>query len=672
MSDELIEGRSLRRKTLEPIPEESSPSPRRRGRAKPRADDEPSGPYVSLEPPPEAGDVILDQAGQSTLHGGMEPVMIDAAAKSPRGTGAGNAAQAAASAPEDESTSPAPDLPWEVIDTLPDQAAAAPGSRAPEPTLQPIMRLPRVEGPHAPRAPEPTASPKESDKQKDADFIPLFHTPTGKQPPVTKEPSEFIPQFHTPTGEMLPVKDEELPGDAPTIQRGAGRQPAARDEPLERHTPPLMRPVESQDDEIAELYRRPRDKPPVRQRSRLDEPSGEVVEAEWVREVGGRADINDRIEARLREKQQQRRGAVSRPGNRRTILLVSAFVLIIAAAVLIRLWPVLFGAGSLVPTAPPAPTGTPFDITPTVSLGGGAAATAGPSTQSTAASADYQQGRLAFSSNRDGNYEIYVMDMKGGGTTRLTNRPAADRSPAWSPDGKQIVFVSDAGQNDDLWLIPASGGSTVQLTTDPGSDRNPAWSPDGTRIIFSRENVEGSRLMSLPTACLDQPETCEGLVTLLTPGGYDRFPAWSPDGKKIAFSASDLPGGSSVVALLNPDGSGYGALAGTGTSDFDPVWSPDGTRLAFVSYARGDYDVWIMTPDTQPPLQITQNQSTDTSPTWSPDGQWLAFASDRGAQANFHLFVIQANCAPGTKCEDNLIQLTSDPHVDDLDPAWAK
>jgi TolB protein len=174
--------------------------------------------------------------------------------------------------------------------------------------------------------------------------------------------------------------------------------------------------------------------------------------------------------------------------------------------------------------------------------------------------------------------------------------------------------------------------------------------------------------MSTPTACIQQPTTCEAQMKLLTPGGYDRFPAWSPNGTKLAFTASDLPGGASVIALLNPDGSGYVSFSGTKTSDLSPAWSPDGKKIAFLSYAEGDYDLWLMDSDGLGVTQITRSAATDGAPTWSPDGGYIVFASDRGDKQHFNLYLLSANCIAVGSCEDNLVRLTNQP-TDDLDPA---
>ena len=94
-------------------------------------------------------------------------------------------------------------------------------------------------------------------------------------------------------------------------------------------------------------------------------------------------------------------------------------------------------------------------------------------------------GQIVFFSDRDGNVEIYAMNLDGSGQTRLTNNPADDRSPAVSPDGTRILFRSDRGGDTDVYRMNADGSNVVNLTNTPGVDHLPAWSPDGSRIAFT-------------------------------------------------------------------------------------------------------------------------------------------------------------------------------------------
>ena len=104
------------------------------------------------------------------------------------------------------------------------------------------------------------------------------------------------------------------------------------------------------------------------------------------------------------------------------------------------------------------------------------------------------QARIAFASNRDGNYEIYVMDADGANLQRLTNNPHGDSSPSWSPDGKQIAFTSKRDGHvingiptDEIYVMDTDGGNPQNLTNNPHADYYPSWSPDGKQIAFASD-----------------------------------------------------------------------------------------------------------------------------------------------------------------------------------------
>jgi len=104
-------------------------------------------------------------------------------------------------------------------------------------------------------------------------------------------------------------------------------------------------------------------------------------------------------------------------------------------------------------------------------------------------SPDSQQ--IVFQSNRDGDFEIYSMNIDGSQQRRLTNSPQRDLLPDWSPDGRRIVFVSERDINNELYVMKANGSDQHRLTTTPEFEFSPQWSPDGGQILFQR-TVAGS------------------------------------------------------------------------------------------------------------------------------------------------------------------------------------
>src|SRR5437660_1613090 len=162
------------------------------------------------------------------------------------------------------------------------------------------------------------------------------------------------------------------------------------------------------------------------------------------------------------------------------------------------------------------------------------------------------KGTIAFHSNRDGDFDIYVMNADGSGVRQLTHTTVHEFDPIWSPDGKQIAFQSDRDGDTDLYTMNADGSGVRQLTNDPASDEgdHAGWSPDGERIVFSSTRDGGD--LDIFTMNADGSG-----VTQLTHNDFiaDDDPVWSPDGKRIAFH-STRDGGDEDIFVMNADGSG--------------------------------------------------------------------------------------------------------------------
>ncbi|MBI1925878.1 PD40 domain-containing protein [Candidatus Poribacteria bacterium] len=209
--------------------------------------------------------------------------------------------------------------------------------------------------------------------------------------------------------------------------------------------------------------------------------------------------------------------------------------------------------------------------------------------------------KIAFRSNRDGNYEIYVMNADGTHPLRLTNHPALDMYPAWSPDGSQIAFDSSRSGDAEIYVMNTDGTNPVQLTHSPLSDSFPSWSPDGRKIAFASWRGEGSGDIYVMDADGKNP------VQLTDDPDTEDAPAWSPDGRFIAFR--HLGRG---IFVINPNGRNLRNLAAG--PRWMPRWSPDGTRLVFVE----NNDIYVMDADGQRVIQLTNHPATDYSPAWSP------------------------------------------------------
>ena len=274
------------------------------------------------------------------------------------------------------------------------------------------------------------------------------------------------------------------------------------------------------------------------------------------------------------------------------------------------------------------------------------------------------QARIAFESDRDGHilnnswaYEIYVMDNDGGNPRNLTKNPADDRSPSWSPDGKRIVFMSNRDGHakhgwltSEIYVMDADGGNPRNLTNNPDNDRFPSWSPDGKRIAFGRHGD----IYVMDADGGNQQRLTEDRMN-------DQDPSWSPDSKRIVFMSNRA--GNMEIYVIDIDGRNQRNLTNNDRFDDDPSWSPDGKRIAFTSMRNGgDREIYVMDVDGHNQRNLTKHPDADWHPVWSPDGKRIAFVSNRTRDLNRDIYVMDADGSNPQNLTNHL--------NDDEAPAW--
>lgn len=322
------------------------------------------------------------------------------------------------------------------------------------------------------------------------------------------------------------------------------------------------------------------------------------------------------------------------------VLLVTPFLFVMACLLEVGTIP----KNGSPPTETPKTTALPFLNTPTpIPLG---------------------QLRLAFDATSEGNADIYIAWGDGTDLRRLTDDPASDTMPVWSPDGSTIAFSSNRTGENSIYLtevrcaLPPQGGSEI------------------------------------PTSCDTEARR------LITGSIFDGEPAWSPDGLNIAFSSFRQE--NVMIFLIHPDGSNLSRLTDLPLRESGPRWSPDGTMIAFEVADEGNNDIYVaLTACARPwsdgfqpttaegqeatlpagcesnPKRLTTHLEFDGAPSWSPDGHWIAFVSTR--QGEPAIFVYNVDCArhPGdlvvtmpAGCINGPQRLVSDPVESDF-PAWS-
>lgn len=216
------------------------------------------------------------------------------------------------------------------------------------------------------------------------------------------------------------------------------------------------------------------------------------------------------------------------------------------------------------------------------------------------------------------NIDIYVMDADGGNVRRLTEHAERDQQASWSPDGRQIAFVSQRDGDVEIWIMEVDGAGKRKLV----QGREPGWSPDGTRLSFVSSHFEGHDELYVINA------DGSNMQRLTEQKKTDWFPNWSPVGDRIVFCSERFGGQELMVMTANGEAKTRVTIYEKGYEEA-PVWSPDARGVAYSGRPEGesDYDIYltgingfdldeIESPPVQP-INLTNNdERDDKSPSW--------------------------------------------------------
>ncbi|MCU0723297.1 MAG: hypothetical protein MUC63_06745, partial [Planctomycetes bacterium] len=242
---------------------------------------------------------------------------------------------------------------------------------------------------------------------------------------------------------------------------------------------------------------------------------------------------------------------------------------------------------------------------------------------------------LYYLSEREGVYNLYVLDLAGGEPRAVTRHPEDVQHPCLSFDGSSFVYE----MGFRLWRLNLASGEAKPIPVTINADakgpetekrslsegaEDPCWSPDGATIAFA---LRGD-LWTMPAA--------GGPARRITSGpARDEWPKFSPDGRRVAFF-SDRSGNKDLW-VMDANGQNLAQLTFDKADDFFLSWHPSGNLLVFCSTRSGNKDLWELDLRTGDQKQLTRDPQADDDPVYSPDGKWIAFDSGRTGSQNVYV-----------------------------------
>lgn len=283
--------------------------------------------------------------------------------------------------------------------------------------------------------------------------------------------------------------------------------------------------------------------------------------------------------------------------------------------------------------------------------------------------------RITFTSDRDGDPEIYVMNADGTSPRRLTHTPGRDAHPFFSRDGKRIVFQSPRanGVDTNIYVMNSDGSNVVKLTNLKGFAGVPVYSPDEKLIVFQWRETNNFEDNSKWRICLMNIDGSGFRV--ITPGlANDQVPNWSRDGKRLLFYSDRT--GKDQIYTMKPDGTDVRRVAASEFNDNAAFWSRDNRKISFTSDRDGSRELYVMDADGKNVRRLTNTRATERLGVWSPDATRIAFSSDGDGPAHIYITSVDGSkvvCL--TESQTNLkgkgvllVSLIGDRQVAVIDP----
>ncbi len=261
---------------------------------------------------------------------------------------------------------------------------------------------------------------------------------------------------------------------------------------------------------------------------------------------------------------------------------------------------------------------------------------------------------IVFTSDRDGNLELYSVRADGrGDEENLSRSPRDEFSPSLSPNGRHVAFLSGGSEDMKLEVLEIAGGERTQVFGGTGTLTQPKWGPDSGRVAFALAQESGNSVY------VSESDGTESL--LLSKVAADEVGGWSPEGNFVVFSVRD--GVEQGLYIRNPDG--VNEFRRTKSTDYGAVWSPDSRYIAFLSTRDGNPEIYVVDPEEGDEVRVTDSEAAEYDLSWSPNGKRLLFVTERDGNAEIYVVEIKDR-----GMADNLTRLTHNEVRDDQ-PTWS-
>ncbi len=255
--------------------------------------------------------------------------------------------------------------------------------------------------------------------------------------------------------------------------------------------------------------------------------------------------------------------------------------------------------------------------------------------------------KLAFVSDRDGNREIYIVDLiwldgytqwKVENLKNITNSSEQDWTPSFSPVDELIVFTTyfPEGDNYDVFIMNYDGKNKINLTNSNGYEKFPQFSPDGSFIIYQgwekgKMEIFFTSLIDLNRINLTRNINSNDIIS------HGR--SFTPDGQKIIFTSER--DGNRNIYIMNSDGTNQTQLTSNENDDYEPTVSNDGEKIIFTSERDGNKEIYSLSIDGKNLKNLTNNPGDDWNPRFYPDGNKIIFQSNR--DGNWEIYLMERN-----------------------------